>query len=176
MILTVKDMVRICKFSMKSYKKGKQMPYHAIEIVPVNEYIRIYFTNGVTAAKLEIPKTSINVACECAFMPDTFIEHLEACDKATVSYLRDIEPVERIYELNCCWFTQFESLMKTNPRRSNTVAKIEYNVRLICDVSNLIKQLGFERINMSFVADRVGFMSAFEGRSFIEFIIMPVVR
>lgn len=133
------------------------MPYHAIEIVPVNEYVRIYFTNCVSAAKLEIPKSSINVACECSFMPDLFLDRLEACDKATVSYLRDIEPIDMKFSDRKPWHAQFESLRKTNPRRNNAVAKIEYNTRLIYDVSNLIKQLGYKQLNMSFVADRVGY-------------------
>lgn len=173
-MLTVQDMKRICKFSTKSYKRGS-VPHYEIEIVSVNEYIRIYFTNGASAAKLEIPKAAINVACECSFMPDSFINHLEACDKATITYLRDIEPIAHKYA-HKPWHPQFESLMKTNLKMRTAALKIEYNAHLICDVSNLIKQLGFKRINMSFIADRVGFMSAFEGRSSIEFIIMPVVR
>lgn len=172
-MLTIKDMKRICKFSMKPYKRGS-LPYYEIEIEPVNEYIRVYFTNGVSAAKLEIPKSSVNIACSCSFMPDKFIEHLKASDKMTLSYLRDIESVAHKYSRKQ-WNPQFESLMKNNPRRSNA-AKIEYDARLICDVSNLIKQLGFKYINMSFVADRVGYMSAFEGRSSIEFVIMPIAR
>ena len=136
----------------------------------------IYFTNKVSAAKLEIPKSSINVARSCNFMPEQFIEHLEASDKLTVSYLRDIEPIDMKYADRKQWHPQFESLMKTNPLRSNAASKIEYDARLVCGVSNLIKQLGFKQINMSFVPDRVGFMSAFEVRSSIEFIIMPVAR
>ena len=175
-MLTIQDMKRICKFSMKQYTKTNITLQHCVEIVALNEYIRIYFTNGISAAMLEIPKSSINVDCSCNFMPDQFIEQLEASDKLTVSYLRDIEPVDIKFSDRRQWHGQFESLMQTNPRRSNTIAKIEYDARLICDVSNLIKQLGFKHINMSFVADRVGFMSAFEGRSSIEFVIMPIVR
>ena len=174
-MLTIQDMTRICKFSMKSYKKNCTSNY-AIEIEPVNEYIRVYFTNGVSAGKLEILKSQIDVACDCCFMPSYFLEELKASDKLTVSYLRDIERINLTNRQRKRWHPQFESLMKTNPLRSNAALKIEYDVRLICDVSNLIKQLGFKQINMSFVSDRVGFMSAFEGRSSIEFIIMPIVR
>lgn len=175
-MLTIQDMKRICKFSMKSYSKTTAAMHPGIEIEALNEYVRIYFTNRISAAKLEIPQSSINVACSCNFMPEQFIEQLEASDKLTVSYLRDIEPIDMKYTDRKQWHPQFESLVKTNPRRSNAIAKIEYDARLICDVSNLIKQLGFKHINMSFVADRVGYMSAIEGRSSIEFAIMPIVR
>lgn len=175
-MLTIQDMKRICKFSMKSYAKQKTSMHPGIEIEALNEYIRVYFTNKVSAAKLEIPKSSINVACSCSFMPAQLLDHLEASDKLIVSYLRDIEPIDMKYADRKQWHPQFESLMKTNPRSNNAVLKIEYDARLICDASNLIKQLGFKQINMSFVPDRVGFMSAFEGRSSIEFVIMPIVR
>ena len=175
-MLTIQDMKRICKFSMKSYAKTKTSMHPGIEIEAINEYVRVYFTNRVSAAKLEIPKSSINVARSCNFMPAQFLDHLEASDKLTVSYLRDIEPIDMKHADRKQWHPQFESLMKTNPRSSNAISKIEYDARLICDVSNLIKQLGFKQINMSFVPDRVGFMSAFEGRSSIEFVIMPIVR
>ena len=174
-MFTVSDMKKICKFAMKKYSKAAFTPERLIEFASLNEIIRIYFTNNVSAACLELPKSSLNVATDCAFMPSEFLKQLQSSDNLTLSYLRDIHQIDLILGTRT-WNPNFSGFKNVDLSRSSAYSSFKYNARLLSDAMRLMRQLGFEEINIRTDDKQPMFLTAIKGSLSIEFMIMPIVK
>ena len=174
-MFTVSDMKKICKFALKKYSKNAFTTERLIEFVSLNEIIRIYFTNSVSAACLELPKLSLNVATDCAFMPSEFLNHLQSSDNLTLTYLRDIHQLDLVSGTRT-WNPNFSGLKNVDLSRSNVYSSFKYNARLLSDVMRLMRQFGFEEINIQADDKHPMQLSSIKDRSSIEFVVMPMAK
>lgn len=174
-MFTVSDMKKICKFATKKYSKNAFTTERSIEFVSLNEIIRIYFTNMVSAACLELPKANLNVAVDCAFMPSEFLNHLQSSDNLTLSYLRDIHEVVLASNTRA-WHSNFSGFKNVDLSRSNACSSFKYDARLLSDTMRLMRQLGFEEIGSHVDDKHPMFLTAIKDRSSIEIVIMPIVK
>lgn len=173
-MFTVSDMKKICKFAVKKYSKNAFEQERSIVFVSLNEVIRIYFTNMVSAACLELPKSSLNVAVDCCFMPSEFLNHLQASDNLTLSYLRDVRQVDEILS-GRTWNPNFSGFKNVDLSRSSAYS-FKYNARLLSDAMRLMRQLGFEEIDIHTDDKHPMCLSSIKDSSSIEFVIMPIAR
>lgn len=174
-MFTVSDMEKICKFAMKKYVKSAFTYERAIVFESLAETIRIYFTNNVSVACLELPKSNINVATDCAFTPSEFLNHLQSSDNLMLSYLRDIRQIDSLLGTKP-WNSNFEGFKNVDLSRSNAYSSFKYNARLLSDVIRLMKQLGFEEIDIHVDDKHPMQLSSIKDRSSIEFVIMPIAK
>ena len=174
-MFTVSDMKKICKFAMKKYSKNVITHERSIEFVSLTETIKIYFTNAVSAACLELPKSSLNVATACAFMPSEFLNHLQSSDNLTLTYLRDIHQVDLISGTRT-WAPNFSGFKNVDLSRSSAYSSFKYNARLLSDVMRLMRQLGFEEIDIRTDDKHPMSLTAIKDSSSIEFVIMPIAK
>ena len=174
-MFTVSDMKKICKFALKKYSRSSFTQERSIEFVSLTETIQIYFTNMVSAACLELPKTSLKVAVDCAFMPSEFINHLQSSDNLTLSYLRDIKQVDLLSGTRS-WNPNFSGFKNCDLSGAGAYSFFKYNARLLSDITRLMRQLGFEEIGIRADDKHPMSLTGNKDTSSIEFVIMPIVK
>lgn len=174
-MFTISDMKKVCKFALKKYSRSSFIQERPIEFVSSTETIQIYFTNMVSAACLELPKTSLKVAVDCAFMPSEFLNHLQSSDNLALSYLRDIRQVDLFSEART-WNSNYSGFKNCDLSGAGAYSSFKYNARLISDAMRLMRQLGFDEIDIRADNKHPMTLTAIKDRSSIEFVIMPIVK
>ena len=175
-MITIQDLTRICKLSLKRYDTRNRGSYN-VEIKMVGNYKRIYFTNGLFACKYEFPRNYLNgVECGCVFSPSEFLASCEASDKCSVQYLRDIHKIDLLPKGCREWNPSFEKLQKTDCTRGGKFGTFTFNNNLVCDVLRLMRQLGFFEVSFYKDDKHPARIYAVDGSSSIECIVMPISK